>query len=97
MLSGQENEGSQVDRPSTRFVCCASKSKAYSTIIDFFPKLCTVSADVSQFKKFARPLTNPTNGKKYYQWNFDVILLFGLTELKAQVAWMENVCRTFLS
>ncbi|KAF8333721.1 hypothetical protein F5887DRAFT_893234 [Amanita rubescens] len=64
---------------------------------DFFPDLCTVSADISQFKKFAYPRTNRTNGEKYYEWNFDVILLFGLTELKAQVAWMENVCRNFLS
>ncbi|KAE9397395.1 hypothetical protein BT96DRAFT_921574 [Gymnopus androsaceus JB14] len=27
----------------------------------------------------------------YYKTNFDVILLFGLTELKAQIAWKENV------
>jgi len=56
-----------------------------------------VSADISQFKKCARPRTDGTNGEKYYEWHFDVILLFGLTELKAQVAWMENVGRTFLS
>jgi len=66
-------------------------------IIDFFPGLCTVSADISQFKKFAYPRTNHTNGERYYEWKFDVILLFGLTELKAQVAWMENVGRNFLS
>jgi hypothetical protein len=27
----------------------------------------------------------------FYSVNFDIILLFGLTELKAQVAWEENV------
>ena len=30
-------------------------------------------------------------GAKYYVLGFDVVLLFGLTELKAQLAWTENV------
>ena len=27
----------------------------------------------------------------YYEVDYDIILLFGTTELKAQVAWKENV------
>ncbi|KAL1703608.1 hypothetical protein EV121DRAFT_207515 [Schizophyllum commune] len=30
-------------------------------------------------------------GLRYYEWSFDVILLFGLTELTAQLRWYENV------
>lgn len=33
-------------------------------------------------------------GKKrqYFFWlDYDIVLLFGLTELKAQIAWKENV------
>jgi len=28
---------------------------------------------------------------QYYRKEFDIILLFGMTELKAQLAWTENV------
>jgi hypothetical protein len=31
------------------------------------------------------------SGGCYYRQDFDVILLFGLTELKAQISWMEKV------
>jgi hypothetical protein len=31
------------------------------------------------------------NGKHYWQQDFSIILLFGLTELKAQISWMEDV------
>jgi len=30
------------------------------------------------------------DGVPYYQLHFNVILLFGLSELKAQISWMEN-------
>ncbi|KAF9559594.1 hypothetical protein CPC08DRAFT_736124 [Agrocybe pediades] len=30
-------------------------------------------------------------GQTYYEQDFDMVLLFGLTELKAQIAWKENV------
>lgn len=35
-------------------------------------------------------------GANYYTLNFDVVLLFGLTELKAQIAWKQNVSFRFL-
>lgn len=44
-----------------------------------------------------QPETNPKNGDLYYRLYFDIVLLFGLTELKAQMAWMENVSDTFSS
>ena len=30
-------------------------------------------------------------GKTYYRLDYDVILIFGLTELKAQIGWLEKV------
>jgi hypothetical protein len=38
-------------------------------------------------------LTQPkaTGEGSFFNVDFDIILLFGTTELKAQVAWMENV------
>jgi len=66
-------------------------------ILDFFADLCIVSADFSEMKESIGPQTNWKTGERYYECRFDIVLLFGLTELKAQVAWMENVGCTFLS
>ncbi|KAF9234835.1 hypothetical protein BU15DRAFT_78668 [Melanogaster broomeanus] len=56
-----------------------------------FTKLCTVHADTSKVIKSLWPRRSkhsPTGN--YYTIRCDVILLFGLTELKAQISWMEN-------
>ncbi|KAF8632108.1 hypothetical protein AX15_002039 [Amanita polypyramis BW_CC] len=55
-----------------------------------FVDLCVVIADMSGVKKSIRPRANPKSGAVYYHLYFDVVLLFGLTELKAQIAWKEN-------
>ena len=55
---------------------------------------CMVKADTSMVKREQH--VSFTNGRPhiYYQINFDLVLLFGLTELKAQIAYMENVSTT---
>jgi len=55
-----------------------------------FSTLCTVTADTCQTAKILKPLRG-VDGKQYYRFNYDVVLLFGLTELKAQISWMEDV------
>ena len=50
--------------------------------------LCKVSADTSGVPKKQMTSSQGT----YYSQDFSVKLLFGLTELKAQLCWMENVC-----
>ena len=55
--------------------------------IDKFETLCHVKADVST----APHTSKYTTGKMTYQRNFDVILLVGLTELKAQVSWTDSI------
>ena len=60
-------------------ICSGSKDK--------FETLCHVMADISSApygSHFA-----PT-GKQVYSRDYDVILLVGLTELKAQVSWIES-------
>lgn len=51
-----------------------------------FSTLCTVHADTSHVLKETR--NGP--GGLYYELVFKIVLLCGLTELKAQIRWMEN-------
>lgn len=59
-----------------------------------FVDLCEITADVTKLKKSIQPQHNP-GAAKYYLLDFDVVLLFGLTELKAQIAWTRNVSHRF--
>lgn len=52
-----------------------------------FSTLCTVHADTSLVRKAKRKGKNGT----YYKLDYKVVLLCGLTELKAQISWIENV------
>jgi hypothetical protein len=51
--------------------------------------LCTIEADLSQAPVLTQPKATGTGS--FYSVKYDIILLFGMTELKAQVAWKENV------
>ncbi|TBU25276.1 hypothetical protein BD311DRAFT_853631 [Dichomitus squalens] len=53
---------------------------------EFYTPLCTVYADTSRVKKVAQ---NGPNGL-YYQQEFKIVLLCGLTELQAQISWVEG-------
>ncbi|PPR01388.1 hypothetical protein CVT24_006226 [Panaeolus cyanescens] len=52
-----------------------------------YTKLCTIEVDLSHLP--LQPRTRPGGGT-YYRLDYDIVLLFGLTELKALVAWKEN-------
>jgi len=54
-----------------------------------FSVVCTVTADTS---RVARTITSNrgVSGNQYYRQDFNIILMFGLTELKAQISWMED-------
>jgi len=57
--------------------------------IDNYTKLCKVAVDLSRL-----PVTckRKVSGEgTYYNVEYDIVLLFGLTELQAMVAWKENV------
>ena len=58
---------------------------------DMYSTLCYIEADTSQISRMLQARRSSGAGKLYYTIEYDVILLFGLTELKAQVAWQEQV------
>ena len=51
--------------------------------------LCTIEADLSRVPILPQPKVTGTGN--FYEIEFDIILLFGMTELVAQVAWKEKV------
>jgi hypothetical protein len=56
--------------------------------IDNYTELCTIEVDLSHLP-FSPRLKS--SGGIYYQLKYELVLLFGLTEFKAAVAWKENV------
>ena len=56
-----------------------------------FGVLCTVKADVTAAVSRLVPRRR-ADGRTYVQLEYEVVLLFGLTELKAQLRWFANVC-----
>jgi hypothetical protein len=55
-----------------------------------FATLCSIEADTSQMITAMKPRRG-RGGVFFYQQEFSVVLLFGLTELKAQISWVEDV------
>ncbi|KZP18863.1 hypothetical protein FIBSPDRAFT_744893, partial [Athelia psychrophila] len=54
-----------------------------------FSVLCKIEADTSKLSQTLKPRNGPLG--QYYRLDYSVVLLFGLTELKAQICWIENV------
>ena len=52
--------------------------------------MCNVIADTSKLVRSLHQQQSP-EGHRYLSLDYDVILLFGLTELKAQISWDEMV------
>lgn len=57
-----------------------------------YMELCTVVADISHLPQPAKE--GPTG--YYYEVYYDIVLIFGLTELQIMVAWQENVSSDFM-
>ncbi|KAI5897240.1 uncharacterized protein SCHCODRAFT_01111076 [Schizophyllum commune H4-8] len=55
-----------------------------------YARLCTVQADASRVMQNL-PLTYGNKGRAYYHFDHENILRFGLTELQAQMCWIEKV------
>ena len=54
--------------------------------------MCVIEADTA---KVARTEHTMEDGSTYYAIHYDVVLQFGLTELQAQIAYMEDVSFPF--
>ncbi|KAF9068282.1 hypothetical protein BDP27DRAFT_1224550 [Rhodocollybia butyracea] len=99
ILKAQEFRASFYQESATRLNNISVNILKYEGIIEYpawtdedaemYSTACTVAADVSRIshKTLRR---KPWNDLIYYKTEFDVILLFGLTELKAQIAWKEG-------
>ncbi|KAG2353445.1 hypothetical protein BDR07DRAFT_1367118 [Suillus spraguei] len=55
-----------------------------------FSTLCTIHADLDELSRTLRPKKSATGQSYYYQIDFDIIILFGHTELKAQISWEDK-------
>ena len=56
-----------------------------------YSKVCTIELDLSHFSRNTKEIKRHGAQGKFYRLDYDLVLLFGLTELKAQLAWMEKV------
>ena len=70
----------------TEFIAGYHSVFLYLLCLGSFFDLCMVTADTSKLPK--PKIKNPRGS--HHQVDFKVVLLFGLTELKAQLVWMEN-------
>ncbi|KAM6497429.1 hypothetical protein JOM56_007902 [Amanita muscaria] len=57
---------------------------------DSFHDTCVIKADMTNVKNSMSLNYNSFTKKGYYNFVHDVVMLFGLTELKAYVTWKEN-------
>ncbi|KAK2462920.1 hypothetical protein APHAL10511_005118 [Amanita phalloides] len=63
---------------------------------DCYYKLCTVEADTTKLSHLLQPQRSVTGKKKnrlittYFELRYDIVLSLGMTELKAEIAWIEN-------
>lgn len=55
-----------------------------------YSEVCTVEVDLSHLTKKTEDIKKRGPKGKYYQLDYEVALLFGLTELKAQLIWKEK-------
>lgn len=82
----------QIDLLSTKILCYRGECKTAPTWLDEdqngFQTLCTIKADATQLTQNLKPLRGPLG--VYYRRDYDVVLSFGLTELKAQLSWIDN-------
>ena len=66
-------------------------SPSESILVDNYTKLCSIEADLSHLPLPAR---NKTLGVGiFYRLDYELVLLFGLTEMKAQVVYKDKVSK----
>ncbi|KAJ7214941.1 hypothetical protein GGX14DRAFT_609817, partial [Mycena pura] len=89
VLKGAVSQLSAVDINILRYRGVCKDPQWLDIDPDNYGVLCTVRADTSKIAKTLKP----RHGQRgvYYDLQIDVVLSFGLTELKAQIAWVENV------
>ena len=64
----------------------------FSLHLDLYSELCTIEVDLSHLWKTSNVRTMSSGSGVYYRLYYDLVMLFGGTEIQAQLCWMENVC-----
>lgn len=86
------NDRSQLENTMAELKCYNGTSEDPQWLdvdAEMYTTLCYVGADTSLISKNLQPRRSSA-GKTHYALEFEIILLFGLTELKAQIAWKEE-------
>ncbi|KAL6306646.1 hypothetical protein BKA93DRAFT_133315 [Sparassis latifolia] len=85
----EAHEAWLLDKITTEIICYRGRSKEphwMDTEQQRFSVLCNVYADTSKVVKSKKYGSSGV----YYEQDFKIVLLCGLTELKAQLSWIEN-------
>lgn len=72
---------------STIGAACENETTHGVRLSEYFVPLCTIHADTSAVKRTPR---DGPDGQFFVQV-YNIVLICGLTELKAQISWTENV------
>ncbi|KAM6497433.1 hypothetical protein JOM56_007906 [Amanita muscaria] len=87
-------EFSQLTESISGLECYRGEAKSPPKWIDLEPSsfrdTCVIKADAANVKKSMSLEYNPLTEKRYYKFDYEVVILFGLTELKAYITWKEN-------
>ena len=59
------------------------------SLAENYTKLCTINTKPGKIPM--KRMVKPNGQGKYYRVDYEHVLIFGLTELKAQVAWKQGV------
>jgi len=83
---------SELDTISSEIICYRG-NQTHPQWVDvepsMFSTLCIISANTTQMARSLKSRAGK-GGVRYYLLEYKIVLLFGLTELKAQISWMEN-------
>ena len=85
---GDNQNPEWMDIESGMYIPCLRCNRFADEAKAMYSTLCTVTADTSHMTK----TTNyGSGGGVFWRLDYSVVLLFGLTELKAQISWTEGV------
>jgi len=76
--------------PVTSKILCEPSNNCWTCFYtENFAELCTIDIDLSNLP--LSPLSKRFGSRRYYRLDYDIVLFWGQTELKALIAWKENV------
>lgn len=89
-ISNNSNELHNIEAEILCYRGKASNTMWIDSEPDMYPVLCRVRADTSMVRQSKK---RDVDGKRYYEIEFSVVLLFGLTELKAQIVYTDSATK----